>query len=92
MVRYGMKPSKAMEVFTQNKENKLKKVRVSRGLSQVELSRVSGIAKQTIQGYERTRVKNIRFETLCNLCLALNCKITDIVDDKELIEKFNKCK
>lgn len=75
-------------------ENKLQKKRVEKGLSQAELSALSGISQRTISSYEQNlrNIKCAKLETLCSFCRALDCKIEDIIDDKELIIRFNKVK
>lgn len=76
------------------KETKLQKVRMARGLSQRQLAAVSGVSKRAIECYEQ-RVRDIegaRVEALCDLCIALQCKITNILETEPLIEKFNMTK
>lgn len=92
MSKRGMTPEQAEKLW-ENK-TKLRAVRVRRGLSQSELSAASGVPLKTIQRYEQTphQIDNTKLNTLCGLCEALNCKITDIIEDNELIERFNKVK
>lgn len=89
-----MTPEKAVEVFQGRNESKLKKIRVQRGLSQQGLADAAGEKKRLIQTYEQGErdINNSQIDTLCNLCIALNCKISDILEDDELIRKFNACK
>lgn len=88
----GMTPKQAEQVF--GKGTKLRAVRVRRGLSQAELSEASGVPKKTIQLYEQEpyKIDGTKLRTLCGLCEALGCSITDIIDDEELVERFNKVK
>jgi transcriptional regulator with XRE-family HTH domain len=83
LMKYGMK-----------RGTKLRILRVQRGLSQSELSKITGVPTRTIQNYEQESKKadSARLSTLCELSEALNCKITDIIEDEELIERFNKVK
>lgn len=91
---YGMTPEKASEVFQGRNESKLKKIRVQKGLSQAGLAEASGEKKRVVQTYEQgeRNINNGQLETLCNLCIALDCKISDILEDEELIKKFKSCK
>lgn len=95
MVR-GITVQQAKEIREEKgvEETKLQKVRVARGVSQGQLSKLSGVATRTIQHYEQ-RVRPIdgaRLNALCKLCLALNCKIEDILEDEELINKLRATK
>ena len=75
-------------------ETKLQKVRVSRGLSQGQLAKRSGVATRTIQHYEQ-RVRDIdgaKLKTLCGLCLVLGCKIEDILENEETIKMLRATK
>lgn len=75
-------------------ETKLQKVRVSKGLSQGQLAKLSGVATRTIQHYERgvRDIDRAKLETMCNLCSALECKIEDILENEETIKKFRATK
>lgn len=72
----------------------LQNLRQKKGLSQSMLSAKSGVKTRAIQGYEQRdrRIEGAKLDTLCRLCFALDCKIDDILDDKELIEKFRLAK
>lgn len=75
-------------------ETRLQKVRVSRGLSQGQLAKRSGVATRTIQHYEQ-RVRDIdgaKLKTLCGLCLVLGCKIEDILENEETIKMLRATK
>lgn len=92
--KLGMSPEKALEVFGEHSDSKLKKRRVGNGFSQQDLANVSGVSKRMIQSYEQGSrdISKAILETICGLCIALDCKIEDILDNEELIERFNKCK
>ena len=92
MRKRGMTPKRAEKLF--GKGTKLRTVRVRRGLSQSELAAASGVPVKTIQRYEQEphKIEAARLNTLCGLSEALDCKIADILDDNELIERFNKVK
>ncbi len=97
MRKRGMTPQRAEELLLKKgigKGTKLRIVRVQRGLSQSELAEKSGVPKKTIQRFEQepNRIDGTKIKTLCGLSEALECKITDIIEDEELIERFNKVK
>ena len=70
----------------------LQKVRQSRELTQLSLSVASNCNLRTLQDYEinRKNIDRARLDTLVNLCLALQCKLSEIVEDPVLIEKLKK--
>ena len=60
-------------------EIRLKNVRESRGLSQFDLAKNSGMSPQNIQKLEQGRAKGIQLDTLDALCDALECEINDLL-------------
>lgn len=97
MKKRGMTPEQAEKLRLKrgiDRGTKLRIVRVQKGLSQSELSAASGVPIKTIQRYEQepNRVDVAKLHTLCELSEALDCKIPDIIEDRELIERFNKVK
>lgn len=93
----GMTPRQAEELLLKNglqPKTKLRIVRVRSGLSQNDLAVASGVPLKTIQRYEQepNKIDGARLNTICGLSEALGCKISDIIEDKELIERFNKVK
>ena len=88
----GITPEQARKIREQNglKETKLQKLRFAKGLSQKQLSVISGVSVRSIQCYEQHQrdINNAHLNTLCDLCIALDCKITDIIDDETLIERY----
>ncbi len=96
MVKRGITPEQAQKIReTKGKEDtNLQRLRVEKGLSQTALAAKSGVTKRAIECYEqRTRViDNAKLDTLCRLCFALDCKLEDILENKELIEKFKLAK
>ena len=96
MGQRGMNPQQYAEIRKAKgiKPTKLQKIRVKKGLSQSELSTLSGVSVRRIQSYEQKKnaIENARIETICNLCIALNCKIEDLLENKELIGKFRMTK
>ena len=67
----------------------LQEMRKKRGYSQSELAAASGVKVRTLQAYESglSNINQANLTTLCNLAIALDCRITDILTDKELIAK-----
>ena len=92
--RYGMTPEKAAEVFTSNNDSKLKKLRVKRGLSQQGLADAAGVKKRLIQVYEQgdRDINRGQLDVLCDISIALGCKVEDILDDEELVKKYRDVK
>lgn len=66
----------------------LKEIRESRGMSQQDLADKSGINKRMIQAYEQDYrdIKGAKLSTLVTLCLALECHLSEIVNDSQLIK------
>ena len=70
----------------------LKNIREKNRLSQHDLSVKSGVNVRTIQHYEQgeRNINGASLETLCRLSIALRCKISDILSDKDLIALTKK--
>lgn len=67
--------------------SKLQELRKAQGLSQNELAIKSGINKRLIQAYEQMKDRSLDgagLDKLIPLALALNCKISDILENEEL--------
>ena len=97
MSKKGMTPAKAEEVRKRmgyGEDSKIKQMRIKKGLSQSELAAVAGLPAGTIRRYEQEKGKIDRatFSNICRICNALNCKITDILEDDKLISRYNKIK
>ena len=77
-----------------DKGTKLRRMRVSRGLSQSELSEYSGVPIQTLRRYEQSAdpINNAKLKTLVALAHALSCSIEDIIESAELLYKYRKTK
>lgn len=73
---------------------KLRRLRVSKGYSQSELSAFSGVPIQTLRRYEQSAapINNAKLKTLVALCRYLNCKIEDIIESEELLHKYRSVK
>lgn len=51
---------------------------LDRGMKKVDLERISGISHYTTK--RMTKNQNIPTDDLGRICLALNCKVEDIID------------
>ena len=96
MVVRGMHPKTAAKIRAEKgiKDTKLQRLRVKQGISQNDLATLTGISKRTLQMYEqgRTAIDGAKLDKLCKICIALNCKLEDILEDEKLIRIFNKSK
>ena len=66
----------------------LKDIRESRGMSQQQLADKSGIHKRMIQAYEQgyRNINGAKITTLVTFCIALECSLSDIVDEAQLVK------
>lgn len=92
MSKRGITPEQAKKIREAKglKDTKLQEMRLKKGYSQNDLAIASGINVRTIQHYE-SEIRDIngaKLETLCDLAIALDCKITDIVSNEQLIKKY----
>jgi DNA-binding Xre family transcriptional regulator len=97
MAKKGMSPEKAEQIRLSrgiDKGTKLRIARVQKGLSQSELSEASGVPVKTLQRYEQEphQIDKAKLSTLCAICTGLNVKISDIIEDKELLKQYNSVK
>ena len=92
MNRRGITPRQAAEIRKVKglETTKLQRARVARGYSQGDLAALTGISAGLIRHYEqRTRqIDGAHLETLCNLAIALGCKLEDIVENDALVTKL----
>lgn len=72
--------------------NKLQEIRLSRGLSQSDLSIATQIPTGSIQAYEQGRkdINGAKLKTLLLFCNVLNCKIEDIIEEQDTIDLLRK--
>ena len=61
---------------------RLKDLRKKKGLTQAELAKKVGLSIATIQGYEQGKYEP-KYENLCNLAIALDVGILDLVNKEE---------
>lgn len=72
---------------------KLKIMRTGAGLSQRQLSELSGVNLRTIQDYESNDgqlVDRANIRTLLNISKVLCCNIKDILEDVGLVELYEE--
>ena len=67
---------------------KLKALRVASGLTQLTVAVRAGINPRVYQFYEQGAkpIEGAKLETLLKICLALNCKLDQIIEDQNLVE------
>lgn len=77
-----------------DKGTKLRRLRVAKGYSQTELSAMSGVPLQTLRRYEQSPapINNAKLKTLVALCLALNCKLEDVIESVDLLNRYRATK
>lgn len=61
----------------------LKKERLKKGITQIELSEKSGVKQSIISNIETGDTKSPRLDTALRLAAALGCKLDDLVEDNE---------
>lgn len=71
---------------------KLKEIRQSKGFSQSQLAEKTGLNVRTIQHYEQGSkiFDHARIDTILKVCIALNCKLEDVIDNQEYIDLLKK--
>lgn len=69
-------------------KTKLKALRVASGRTQLEVAEKAGLNFRTYQYYEQGNkpIEGAKLEVLIKICLTLNCKLDEIIDDPELVE------
>ena len=74
--------------------NKLKYIRKQKGMTRKELALKSGINIRTIEGYEQDKrdINLAYINTIVSLSIVLDCKISDLIDDKNLIDKCKEAR
>ena len=96
MRKRGISVDQAKKIRAANgiKDTNLQIARVSRGMSQRDLADASGVTLRAIQQYEQGNrpIEGAKLETLCRLCVALDCKIADILDSRRLVRLHEKVK
>ena len=72
--------------------SKLKEMRQAKGLSQSQLAEKANMNVRTLQHYEQGSkiFDHARIDTILRVCLALNCKIDEIIENKEYLKLLEK--
>lgn len=70
----------------------LKALRLEIGLTQSQLSEKTGLNIRTLQYYEQgvNKIDNARLDTILKLCIALQCEIDELIEDKNLVSLYTK--
>lgn len=70
----------------------MKKIRESKNISQDQLAKETGLSIQLIRLYEQqpVRINNAKLISLIKIAKVLNCKIVDLIEDKDLRSDFEK--
>lgn len=71
---------------------KLKEMRQAKGLSQSQLAEKTGLNIRTIQHYEQgsKNFDHARIDTIMKVCIALGCKLEDVVENPEYVDLIKK--
>ena len=71
---------------------KLKEKRQAAELSQSQLAEKTGINVRTIQHYEQgsKNFDHARIDTIMKICIALHCKLEDVIENQEYIDLIKK--
>jgi len=71
---------------------KLKEKRVEAGFSQSQLAEKTGLNVRTIQHYEQGSkiFDHARIDTILKICVALNCKLEDVIENSEYVDLIKK--
>lgn len=77
------------------RNEKLRQARTEKGLSQSQLAAAAGINNRMLQYYEQgvKDVNGAKLSTLLKMCLAMGCRLEDVLTDQEtlrLLEEYKK--
>lgn len=72
--------------------SKLKEVRQAKGLSQSQLAEKANMNVRTLQHYEQGSkiFDHARIDTILRVCLALDCKMDEIIENHEYLKLLEK--
>ena len=72
--------------------SKLKSARQARGLSQSQLAEKANMNVRTLQHYEQGSkiFDHARIDTILRVCLALDCKFGDVVENPEYLDLIKR--
>lgn len=67
---------------------RLQERRQVKNYSQIELSKIAGLNPQAIHQYETgyRKIEGCNIKALAKIAKALDCKITDLIEDQETID------
>jgi transcriptional regulator with XRE-family HTH domain len=79
-------------VKVQYRNEQLQGLRTNAGLTQTQLSELTGISVRVIQSYEQEakNLNNAKLVTILKICNVLNCKLSDILTDVETLEQLKE--
>lgn len=68
----------------------VKDERIKQGLTQKELADIMDVSVQWVQNYEQNKrdINRMSIDLIVELCTKLNCKIEEVLTDKELIKRL----
>lgn len=71
---------------------KLKEMRLAAGLSQSQLAEKAGTNIRVLQHYEQgsKNFDHARIDILLKYCIALNCKLSDLIETPEYLELLSQ--
>lgn len=71
---------------------KLKEMRQAKGLSQSQLAEKANMNVRTLQHYEQGSkiFDHARIDTILRVCLALGCKLEDIIENQEYLDLIKR--
>lgn len=69
---------------------RLREIRLSKGLTQKQVSEQTGLSLRTLQHYEQggKNFDHARLGTILNVCLALDCSLFEILESDEYKNKL----
>ena len=73
--------------------NRIKEIRLQRGLTLLQLANLIGVKEATVHRYESGDIKNIKYTTLNDIADALNCSpiyLAGWVDDPTYIPDIDR--
>ena len=72
---------------------KLQKTRLQKGITQAKLAEAAGVNPRMVQQYEQgiRDINGAKLPTVLKLAAALNCPLSDIMDDPETLELLAQC-
>lgn len=70
----------------------LKEVRLAAGLSQQQLADLAGVNYRVLQYYDNGTkdINGAKLRTLLKICKVLNCRLQDIITDKETLQLLDE--